>query len=57
MHMLQSIGTNRRVKHLQYMPQWGSNANGVYDKHMCIMYLYGGKHNKVDNTWSLRNVK
>ena len=57
MHMLQSIGTNRRLKHLQYMPQWGSNANGVYDKHMCIMYLYGGKHNKVDNTWSLRNVK
>jgi hypothetical protein len=32
-------GTNGRVEHLQCKPRWGRNTNGLYYKHMCIMYL------------------
>jgi hypothetical protein len=38
MHILQSIWTNGRVKCLQHMPWWGIKANGLYYKHMCIIY-------------------
>ena len=55
MHMLQNIGTNGRIKPLQCMPQWGRNVNGLYYKHMCIMYsciymqgcLHDGNHHHV----------
>ena len=34
MHILQSIGTNGRVKCLQRMPRWGRNSNG-YTTNTC----------------------
>ena len=55
--MLQSIGTNGRVEHLQHMPWWGRNANVLNYKDMSIMYsciymqgsLHDGKHLHVCN--------
>ena len=62
MHMLQSIETNERLEHLQLndeeeMPSWGRNANGLYYKHLCMLYsciymqgyLHDGKHLCVCN--------
>ena len=39
MHMLPNIGTNGGVEQLHHILRWGRNANGLYYKHKCIMYL------------------
>ena len=38
MHVLQSMGSNGRVEHLQCMPWWEEMPMDLYYIHMCIMY-------------------